>query len=160
MASLRFVANLFVLCVLAAAVSAQATLDVPYGKAAAIDGKVDAQEWADAARKDLANGVMMWIKTDGVHVYLAMRGTKQAWSHVYMNDGASSDLSVIHASAALGRIIYKQDDKKLWQPQNEFAWEVRQRAVNAETQGVMDAYLAKNGWVASNNNMGNPNEVE
>lgn len=135
-------------------------LDVPYGKAAAIDGKIEAQEWTDAARHDLANSAAMWVKTDGEHLYLAMRGTRQGWSHIYLNDGASSDVSVIHASAALGRIVYKQDEKKLWQPQNDFVWEVRERTVNAETRSVMNAYLAKNGWVASNNNMGNANEVE
>jgi len=144
----------------AAVVAAQEPVNVPFGKAILVDGKVEAQEWADSARHDLANSVTMWVKTDGAHIYLAMRGTKQGWSHVYLNDGSSSDVSVIHASAALGRIVYKQDEKKLWQPQNDFVWEVRERTVNAERQSVMNAYLAKNGWVASNNNMGNTTEVE
>lgn len=154
---IRFSSLYLLVFILAASSAGQTTLDVPFGKAGAIDGKVDAQEWADAARHDLANGVTTWLKTDGSYVYLAMRGTKQAWSHVYLNDGKSSDVSVIHASAALGRIVYKQDEKKLWQPQNDFAWEVRERVPNS---AVMDAYLAKSGWVASNNNMGNANEVE
>lgn len=143
--------------VFAAAIAAQTPVNVPFGKAVLIDGRIDAQEWTDAARHDLANSVTLFVKTDGSHVYLAMRGTKQGWSHVYVNDGSSSDIFVIHASAALGRGIYKQDEKKLWQPQSDFVWEVRERVPNS---AVMDAYLAKNGWVASNNNMGNTNEVE
>jgi pimeloyl-ACP methyl ester carboxylesterase len=135
---------------------AQAPVDVPFGKAVSIDGKIEAQEWADASRHDLANNVSLFLKTDGVHVYLAMRGTKQAWSHVYLNDGGS-DVSVVHASAALGKILYKQDAAKAWQPQNDFVWELRDRVPIAT---AMNSYLAKNGWVASNNNMGNANEVE
>lgn len=135
---------------------AQSPVDVPFGKAVRIDGKIDTQEWADAAGHDLANGVKLFLKTDGNHIYLAMRGTKQGWSHVYFNEGGT-EVSVVHASAALGKIIYKQDEKKLWQPQNKFAWEVRERV---PIEAGMNAYLAKNGWVASNNNMGNGNEVE
>lgn len=135
---------------------AQTPVDVPFGKAVNIDGKIEVQEWADAARHDLANDVALFLKTDGAHVYLAMRGTKQAWSHVYLNDGGS-DVSVVHASAALGRVVYKPDAAKMWQPQNEFAWEVRERAPIVT---AMNSYLAKNGWVASNSNMGNSNEVE
>ena len=157
----RFAA-LFVLgiSIFAGASRAQSLVDVPFGRAASIDGKVEAQEWTDAARHELSNGVTLFIKTDGAHVFVAIRGQNQGWSHVYLNDGSSSDVSVIHASAALGRIIYKQDEKKLWQPTNEFVWEIRERSVNADTLSVMNAYLAKNGWVASNNNMGNANEVE
>ncbi|MEQ1762039.1 MAG: alpha/beta fold hydrolase [Pyrinomonadaceae bacterium] len=151
-----FFASLFVVSIGVLSAVAQGSVDVPYGKAANIDGKIDAQEWADASRHELANGVTLFLKTDGSHVYVGMRGQKQGWSHVYLNEGGS-DVSVVHASAALGRIIYKQDDGKLWQPMNEFAWQVRERVVNAN---VMDAYLAKNGWVASNNNMGNADEVE
>ena len=96
--------------ILAAASAAQSSVDVPYGKAASIDGKIEAQEWTDASRHELANGTILFIKTDGSNVYLAMRGQKQGWSHVYLNDDGP-DVSVIHASAALGRIVYKQYER-------------------------------------------------
>jgi len=132
---IRFAA-LIGLCVgiLVGVLGAQGSVDVPFGKAPSIDGKIDAQEWADAARHELANSVALFLKTDESHIYLAMRGSKQGWSHVYLNrDG--TDVSVIHASAALGQIVYKQDERKLWQPQNEFVWEVRERIVNADDCG-------------------------
>lgn len=144
----------------AAGVNAQNPVAVPFGRSATIDGKIEAAEWTDAATLDLTNGGKLFLKYDGRFLYLAMRGTKAGWSHLYLNAGSSSDISVIHASAALGRSIYKKDAKGLWQPSNRFVWEVRDRTISPETTTVMEAYLKKNGWVASNNNMGNASEVE
>lgn len=143
----------------ASAVTAQTKIKVPLGKTVSIDGKIEAAEWADVLPLDLTNGGKLFIKSDGKNLFIAMRGTKAGWSHLYVNDGTDA-VSVIHASAALGRVIYAPDDKKLWQPKNEFAWEIRDRTITAETRNAMDAYLKKNGWVASNNNMGNASEVE
>ncbi len=140
--------------------AAQTQVKVPLGKAVAIDGKIEPAEWADALPLDLTNGGKLFLKFDGAHLLVAMRGAKAGWSHLYVNDGSGSRVSVIHASAALGRVIYEPDASTLWQPKNEFAWEIRERAITAEVRNSMGAYLKKNGWVASNNNMGNAAEVE
>lgn len=126
---------------------------------AVIDGKIDEKEWEGARVLELTNGGKLFLKYDGSFVYLAMRGSSAGWSHLYLNDG-TSDVSVIHASAALGRVIYKQNANKIWQPANEFIYEVRERVITDAMRAAMSAYLAKNGWVASNNNMGNASEVE
>jgi len=135
------------------------TVVVRQNGSAVIDGKIDEKEWEGAGVLDLTNGGKLFLKYDGLFVYLAMRGSRSGWSHLYLNDG-TSDVSVIHASAALGRVIYKRDANKIWQPANDFAYEVRDRVITDATRSTMGAYLAKNGWVASNNNMGNANEVE
>lgn len=137
----------------------QSSIVVRQNGSAVIDGKIDEKEWEGARTLDLTGGGKLFLKYDGSFVYLAMRGSLSGWSHLYLNDG-SSDVSVIHASAALGRVIYKQGTKNIWQPANEFVYEVRDRVITDATRTSMAAYLAKNGWVASNNNMGNANEVE
>lgn len=155
--------TLILLTVITAAVdiaAAQMEVKVPLGKGISIDGRIVPAEWADALPLDLTNGGKLFLKFDGVHLLVAMRGVKAGWSHLYVNDGSDTNVSVIHASAALGRIIYERDAKELWQPKNHFAWEVRDRVITSETRVAMDGYLKKNGWVASNNNMGNASEVE
>lgn len=140
--------------------AAQDPVRVPLGKPAVIDGKIEPAEWADALQADMAGGGKLFMKSAGGRVYLAIRSAKAGWSHVYLSDGPRRDVYVMHASAALGRSIYKRDGNELWQPANEFKWEVRGREMTAEMRSAMEGYFAKNGWVASNNTMGDPGEVE
>ena len=67
---------------------------------------------------------------------------------------------MLHASAALGMVIYRKDKKNLWQPSNDFSWELRDRTFTDEIDKKMADYVSKNYWVANNNNMGNPTEIE
>ena len=89
-----------------------------------------------------------------------MRGAEKGWSHLYVNQGEAADVSIMHASAALGATRYALDKNNLWQPANPFAWDLRDRAVTAETGQKIADYLAKNFWVANNNNMSSSNEIE
>lgn len=145
---------------LAGLVAAQMQIAVPLGRSATIDGKIEPAEWTDATQRELTNGGKLFLKYDGKYVYIAMRGIKEGWSHVYLGGQPDADILVSHASAALGRSIYKKDVKGFWQPSNPFVWEIRDRTISAGTRSAMDGYFNKNGWVASNNNMGNASEVE
>ncbi|HEX8737891.1 MAG TPA: hypothetical protein VF721_21345 [Pyrinomonadaceae bacterium] len=136
------------------------TINLSRGGAARIDGKIEEKEWQDASAFELSNGGRIYLKYDGEFLYVGVRGVKAGWSHLYLSEGDGADVSVIHASAALGKSLYKQDKNKMWQPANEFFWELRDRVITAETEKKMDDYLSKNRWVASNNNMGNPTEIE
>jgi hypothetical protein len=153
---------LFLVCfaLLETHLCAQETFNVPQGSVVTIDGKIEEKEWQDASAFDLSNGGKIYFKHDGHLIYVGVRGVKPGWSHLYLSEGESSDVSVIHASAAMGKIIYRQDQNKIWQPANDFVWELRDRTITAETQKRMSAYFDKNNWVASNNNMGNPSEIE
>lgn len=117
------------------------TIAVVEGRAPIIDGRIGPEEWQDASVFALANGGSVYLKHDGQLVYIGVRGVKAGWSHVYLSDGVSTDVSVIHASAALGKSVYRLNQDKLWQPANDFQWELRDTAISAETRKKMDDYL-------------------
>ncbi len=128
--------------------------------AVTIDGKIEDAEWQGASAFDLTGGGRVFFKTDGTHLFAGVRGVKKGWSHLYVNQGDGADVSVMHASAALGMTVYSRGKNNLWQPANPFAWDLRDRAVTAETKKKMADYLAKNSWLANNANMGNETEIE
>jgi predicted alpha/beta superfamily hydrolase len=136
------------------------TIKLAPGGAATIDGKIEDAEWRDASVFDLTGGGRVFFKTDGSHLFVGVRGLKKGWSHLYLSRGDRADVSVMHASAALGMTVYSQNKNNLWQPVNPFAWDLRDRAVTAETKQKMTEYLAKNFWAANNNNMTDLPEIE
>ena len=136
------------------------TIKLASSGAATIDGKIEDAEWKNASVFDLTGGGRVFFKTDGEYLFVGVRGAQKGWSHLYLNTGETADVSVMHASAALGATSYAPDKNNLWQPENPFAWDLRDRAVTAETGKKMADYLAKNFWVANNNNMSSSNEIE
>lgn len=124
-----------------------------------IDGKIEA-DWKQASVFEMTNGGKVYFKYDGTYLYVGIRGMKDGWSQVYLAEGESSDVSLIHASAALARIFYKQDATKNWQPSNPFLAEIRDKSITEETKKKMDEYLSRNNRIANNIYMGNRNEVE
>ena len=137
------------------------TIGVPQGGAIVIDGKIEEKEWQDAAAFELKGGGRVFFKHDGgAYLFIGVRGAKSGWSQIYLSEGENTDVRVYHASAALGAVVYSLDKNLLWQPAGEFAWELRDRVVNAETEKKMADYLAQNGWVANNRNMSDRNETE
>jgi hypothetical protein len=136
------------------------TIRIAPGKAVTIDGKIEEKEWSDASVFDLSGGGKVFFKYDGEYLLIGVRGVKKGWSHLYLTQEENPDVSVMHASAALGMTLYSRDKSNLWQPANPFAWDLRDRTLTAETQEKMSEYLAKNFWAANNNNMGNPTEIE
>lgn len=137
-----------------------AAITIAQGIAVTIDGKIEEKEWQNASAFDLSGGGKVFFKHDGEYLYVAVRGAAKGWSHLYLVQEGSADVSVLHASAALGMTTYKQDKNNLWQPATPFAWDIRDRSLTPETNKKMTDYLAKNYWVASNNNMSSTNEIE
>jgi hypothetical protein len=126
-----------------------------------IDGKIEESEWKDSQSFDLTGGGKVFFKYDGAYLFVGVRGLQKGWSHLYLKPGEKSEeFFLMHASAALGQVLYHQDKNKLWQPNGSFSWDLRDRIMSAETGRKMDDYLAKNFWVANNNNLGNPTEIE
>jgi len=155
---------LYILIVISAAflnVRAQTVKLAPVSPAAiTIDGRIEDAEWKEASAFDLTGGGRVFFKTDGNLVYVAVRGIKPGWLHLYLSEAEDKDIQVLHASAALGRIVYRKDKAGLWQPLNEFSWELRDRAFSDEVRQKQADYLTKNYWVANNVNMGNRAEIE
>ncbi len=136
------------------------TIDISQSSSVVIDGKIEETEWQDSVKYDLLGGGKVFFKYDGTYVYVAARSLKAGWTHLYLNESENADISVLHASAALGKATYSKDKNDLWQPLNEFSWELRDRIFTDEVRQKMADYATKNYWVASNNNMGNKAEVE
>ncbi len=136
------------------------TIKLTPGSAVTIDGKIDAAEWKDALDFDLTGGGRVFFKTDGAHLLVGVRGAQKGWSHLYLMRGEDTVVSVMHASAALGMTVYAAGKNDLWQPANPFAWDLRDRTVTEETRRKMTDHLAKNSWVANNNNMTGTSEIE
>jgi hypothetical protein len=130
------------------------------GATITIDGKIEDAEWKGAGSFPARNGGTVFFAYDGNYLFIGVRGPAQGWSHLYLNDGEDTGVLVYHASAALGSTVYWPGKDGKWQSSNPFSWELRERVINPEFQKKMDDYLAKNFWVANNNNTGNRNEIE
>lgn len=135
-------------------------IDLSRESSITIDGKIEEKEWQQAIVHEMENGGKVYFKYDGTYIYVGVNGMKNGWSQVYLTEGESSDVAVIHASAALAKTLYKQDVNKNWQPSNPFLAELRDRTLTMEAKKKMDDYLNKNNWVANNIYMGNPAEIE
>lgn len=133
-------------------------IQVPKGKAITLDGKLSDGEWADALRLNLTQGGQLLLKYDGTHLLVGMKGAKEGWGHLYVTDG--KDIHVLHASAALGSAIYRQEPGHVWQLVTPFKWELRDRSLSEQAVAARAAYLEANGWVATTSRMGEPGEVE
>ena len=136
------------------------TIKIAAGRAVVIDGKIEEKEWQDASSFALSGGGRVFFKHDGEYLYVGVRGLKKGWSHLYLSQGETAGVTVMHASAALGMTLYAPDKSNLWQPASTFAWDLRDRALTAETRKKMTDYLARNFWAANNNNMTDLPEIE
>jgi hypothetical protein len=132
----------------------------PRGKAPVIDGRLEAAEWNDARTFDLVGGGKVYFKYDGSYCYAAVQGRGAGWSQLYLASENGAVVDVHHASSALGSTRYVRDAIGIWQPANDFAWDLRDRVYDDSVQKKMDAYLAGNTWVANNNNMNSKSEIE
>ncbi len=130
------------------------------GPTIVIDGKIEDAEWKGASSFPVKNGGTVFFGYDGNYLFVGVRGSGYGWSHLYLNYADVPEVYVHHASAALGMIAYRSGKDGKWQSSNPFSWDLRDRVINPEVQKKMDDYLAKNFWVANNNNTGNRNEIE
>jgi hypothetical protein len=64
-----------------------------------------------------------------------------------------------HASAALGTATYLLKGE-LWQPQQTFVWELRERTFTPQAEAARAAYLKSKGWLANNMNTGTQGIIE
>lgn len=70
-----------------------------------------------------------------------------------------NEVIVLHASAALGQIVYKRDGGK-WTTGEKFDWQMRETGMDASTIAKRTNYLEVNGWVANTMRMGAKGETE
>ncbi|MFN0241542.1 MAG: hypothetical protein ACKVWV_01490 [Planctomycetota bacterium] len=132
-------------------------LAVPLGAAIDLDGKIGDEEWKGALRLPLEGGGALFVRHDAKNVYVGLRGERQGWAHVYVKRG--DEVVVRHASASLGTAIYAKSEGGKWQPKQGFPaaggeWALRETTLTPEVRALREKFLAREGWVATNNNMG------
>lgn len=70
-----------------------------------------------------------------------------------------NQVTVLHASAALGQIIYRKEGDG-WVTNQKFDWQMREEGMDDATIAKRNKYLQDNGWVANTMSMGNVGETE
>lgn len=124
------------------------------------DGKIGIAEWRETQEFSLVGGGKIFLKYDGALLHVGVRGSERGWCHLYLTSDVSEKIRVLHASAALGAVVYRRAAKDLWQPENTFDWNLREKIFDEQTVKKLDEYLVENGWKANNNNLGGGNEIE
>jgi hypothetical protein len=122
------------------------------------DGVIDKKEWEGSIEYSLTDGGRVLYKRVENVLYIAMISKAKSWGHVYISNGES--IKILHASAALGSILYKSSNGAWVNTDTVFKWEFRDRVFNDESSAKMNEYYKKNGWVANNINIGDGKTIE
>ncbi len=70
-----------------------------------------------------------------------------------------NEIAVLHASAALGQIIYRKEGDA-WVTNQKFDWQMREEGMDDATIVKRNQYLKDNGWIANTMGMGQVGETE
>lgn len=122
-----------------------------------IDGTLSESEWKDAKQIELTGGGEAFYKFVGDELFVGVRGAGDGWITVYSTDG--NDVYALHASAALGTAVYKNENGN-WQNTQKFKYEARDASMSAEAVKMREEFYKTNGWTANVGRMGRPNERE
>jgi hypothetical protein len=123
-----------------------------------LDGRISEQEWSGAYKQQLSGGGEISLLHDGTDLFIGVSGSKDGWAHVYVSE--NEQIHVLHASAALGKAVYKRSNAGSWQPVQGFDWALRQTDRSEETEKARSAYFDAQGWLANNNLTGSGNVLE
>jgi hypothetical protein len=129
------------------------------GAGPVIDGTISPGEWDEAFVARYEDGSeLMLAHANGV-LYLAVRasGPEMIMGNFFIQRG--EEVSVLHASAALGTAKYAYSDGS-WNLTQNFDWRCRDAGFSERAQAERDEFLQTDGWVAANSMMGAPNELE
>ena len=130
------------------------SVKVPRGPAPVIDGRIDSAEWAGAAVEQGANGLTVRLRHDGTSLFLAITNRSgEGFPSICALNGDT--MRVLHASAALGAMVYTRKGERWTSPDTAFVYAMRNTALTPAAGEERRAYLAQHGWVASTFRMGN-----
>jgi hypothetical protein len=130
-----------------------------------IDGSLSPGEWDTARQESLADGSRLFLLKSGDYLYVGIQanpgqmiaGLDLLVGSVYLYRG--DEISILHASAALGTAIYQQTADG-WSQTQGFTWCCRDYSDSQEAQAARETFLNQDGWVASIGYMGTFNELE
>jgi len=132
---------------------------VPQGRPPAIDGTISPGEWDLAVIEAFADHseLLMMYSEDYLYVGIRANTADMIVSNIYL--AYNDEISILHASAALGTAIYqKQIDH--WQQFQSFSWCCRSTNLSETTQAELHTLLDEDHWLATNSKIGAPNEIE
>jgi hypothetical protein len=132
------------------AVAQRASVEIPRLPAAVIDGKLSPGEWDGSYATTLPNGIRLFMRHDGDHLYLGLRLTSSGFPSLCITSGDT--LRVLHSSAALASATYARSGSS-WQMRKPFVFAMRSGDVGETGKAAQRAYLATERWVASNQAM-------
>jgi hypothetical protein len=136
-----------------------ATIRVPAGAPASIDGVLDPDEWGSAYQDELSDGSELYLMQDGEYLYVGIRhgGGSSGVSSVCVVRGDA--VAVLHSSAALGTALYEREEAG-WRQTQGFTWRCRSTSDAPSAQEERDRFLQEEAWLANNGRMGTPGVVE
>ena len=126
---------------------------VPRGPSPVIDGRIDSAEWQGAGIARLPNGLTVRFQHDGTSLFLAISSTGEGFPSICAVQGDT--MRVLHASAALGAMIYTRTQERWSSRDTVFVYGMRNTALTPAAREERRAYLAEHRWVASTFQMGN-----
>ena len=132
------------------------TVPAPRGSAA-LDGTISPGEWAGAYVGQLTSGGEVRLMQDGTYLYLAVQRRGDLVVTVCLDQGDS--VAVLHSSAAIGTAGYRRTQSG-WNLTRRFAWELRDSTMSAPAQQEREAFLQREGWVATNAYVGSRTDTE
>jgi hypothetical protein len=147
------IASLFTLLIGTADRKSGATVDVPRGATAVIDGRVDDLEWRHAAVHRLSDGSVLRLQHDGRYLFLAVSAARRGYPSVCIASGGGS-VRVFHASAALGSITYAKGAETWETGERQFEYGMRTPDLTEQARAERRRYMADHDWVASTVQMG------
>ena len=136
--------------------SQDSTVTVPRG-AATLDGTLAPGEWPGAYLGRLTGDGEVLLMYDGGFLYLGVRRRADLVVTVCLDRGDS--VAVLHSSAALGTAVYRRGPNG-WDLTRRFIWELRDSTMTAAAQREREAFLQREGWVATNAYVGARTDTE
>lgn len=139
------------------AAAGQPVFEVPPGERPTVDGTLSHGEWAGARKEALSGGGELLVMGDARHLYLGIRAGARGVGSVCL--ARPDGIAILHASAALGTATYERSAEG-WKRTREFSWHCRDTSQSPEAKEARLRHLGQEHWVASNGNMGTPEEFE
>jgi hypothetical protein len=137
----------------------QQTVSVPVGIAPTIDGTLSQGEWDDATVESFTDGSQLLLLQAGDFIYMGIKAVvpEMIAGNIFISSG--DEITILHASAALGTAIY-QSGMDGWHQTQDFTWRCRNAGSSQAAQAERTEFLQDEGWLAANGLMGTPNELE
>jgi len=138
---------------------ADLVITIPNGNPPVLDGTLSSGEWNDAIQELFSDGSELLMMHNEGYLYLGIRANTPGMIAGNIFVDHNNQVSILHASAALGTAIYEKRTA-VWEQTQAFSWQCRDTSNSPSAQAEREAFLQQEHWLASNSRMGTPQELE